>query len=336
MPSGVSNAAELSCMEGLQLQHGGQCTPQCSSGYRATESALFCRFGDLHPASFSCDVTDEHEVNPTDKPPLNVAADPDRRLGPGDIHYITPGHLESELPNYWPLTNNEWLKYLEIIDEKEVNFTFNTTATETTTTNTTETTNTTTSTSTSTTTTMQLDYQTTLSIASGNILKVANISGFKLYRQIIIAPGTPQEEYNVIAQFFEDTTLNQMLVLYPMAYAHVPGTIVWMPTPYSTTTTNSTTTTTRAEPCTQPTGVVNASTQVCAEYTNTTAMIPFEGVCTPQCIVGKVPDTAVLACSDGTGTLVPPTFKCVEGEKCTPPDPATIEHFERLSNLFIQ
>lgn len=54
VPEGDAAFLEGSCVEGLTILDGGSCTPQCATGFAASELALQCSDGDLRPANFSC------------------------------------------------------------------------------------------------------------------------------------------------------------------------------------------------------------------------------------------------------------------------------------------
>jgi len=54
MPAGVHFAAQYTCMEGLLITHGEQCTPSCLPGYASNLPSLTCSDGAFKPKSFVC------------------------------------------------------------------------------------------------------------------------------------------------------------------------------------------------------------------------------------------------------------------------------------------
>eukprot|EP00434_Breviolum_minutum_P018993 symbB.v1.2.016746.t1/scaffold1277.1/size127245/10 len=53
-PSLIQYASPITCKEGPEVPHEGTCTPSCSDGYEATETALNCLTGFLIPPRFDC------------------------------------------------------------------------------------------------------------------------------------------------------------------------------------------------------------------------------------------------------------------------------------------
>lgn len=53
-PVGISNSLSVTCAQGSEIKHGGNCTTQCATGFSATPEALQCEAQSLHPTTFIC------------------------------------------------------------------------------------------------------------------------------------------------------------------------------------------------------------------------------------------------------------------------------------------
>merc|ERR1740129_498507 len=61
-PYGIRKAHSMPCVEGISIEPGGLCTPQCQPGYTPSEYNLVCSTGSLSPLAFTC------AENPCDAP----------------------------------------------------------------------------------------------------------------------------------------------------------------------------------------------------------------------------------------------------------------------------
>lgn len=70
VPTGIFGAGTPSCIEGISINSGQNCTPQCQRGYFPSHKVLTCRDGQLSPAIFICNQNQASDIQTVDMVPI--------------------------------------------------------------------------------------------------------------------------------------------------------------------------------------------------------------------------------------------------------------------------